>query len=112
MTTQGVYNLSLVFAELEESDLLYEFAGIATEKINRLKKAELEEESPLLTAAAAGEAYYLYVLKVFDGDSVKIGDLTVKGNVAAVENAKKLRDSLYSAAKGLIEDEDFLFKSE
>jgi|GEM_PF-963699 len=77
--------------------------------------ADLSSVHILISAAAAADAYYHYVLADVsrEGDSsFTAGDIKVnKTSAAIVESAKELRDNRLSAISHLFADRDFEFKA-
>ncbi len=84
-----------------------------TAKLN--SNIDLSSVQMLISAAAAADAYYHYVLAEVsrEGDSsFTAGDIKVnKTSAATVESAKELRDNRFSAISHLFADRDFDFKA-
>ena len=117
MTAEGVLELVKVFAGLDDDEeaAAYPFCQLAVAHISDRLYESTNSADVRLVAAAAGEAYYNYMItavnRLNDGESIKIGDLTIKNdNVTIIKNAKKLRDALFAAAGCLIEDDSFDFE--
>lgn len=82
----------------------------------RLKSGiDIAENKAILTAAAAANAFYEYVLvnaTVQGNTDFKAGDIRIKDDMRArIKAAKELRDNAFSAISHLLKDTDFSFEA-
>ena len=100
----------------DERDELLSLCRTAVETILPRLKESADPDDPRLLQAAAGVAYYSYMLRKSAADAdmayFKAGDVTVRRmGDAAVKRAESVRDALMLPALTLLQDEQFLFRS-
>lgn len=119
ISTEAVLDRVRALASLDskEAALALPFCRLSAESFSARLKNSSDAEDFRVVFAAAADAFYAYMLaavsRLSDGESIRIGDVTVKNdNKTVIKNALSLRDYAVGQARCLLSDEGFYFRGE